>query len=58
MERWYRWASFELKKDSPVLMPGSYWITIGFSGSPIINWFFTYGKPVGPFYGARNKDVF
>ena len=54
----YRWVNFDFKKDSPVLMPGSYWIALGFSGSPIINWFYTYGKPVGPVYGTRYKGVF
>ena len=54
----YRWTTFDFKKDSPVLMPGSYWIALGFSGSPIINWFYTYGKPVGPVYGTRYKGVF
>jgi hypothetical protein len=54
----YRWVNFDFKKDSPVLMPGSYWIALGFSGSPIVNWFYTYGKPVGPVYGTRYKEVF
>jgi hypothetical protein len=54
----YRWVNFNFQKDSPVLMPGSYWIALGFSGSPIINWFYTYGKPVGPVYGTRYKGVF
>ena len=54
----YRWVNFDFRKDSPVLMPGSYWIALGFSGSPIINWFYTYGKPVGPVYGTRYKGVF
>jgi len=54
----YRWVNFNFKKDSPVLMPGSYWIALGFSGDPIINWFYTYGKPVGPVYGTRYKGVF
>lgn len=54
----YRWVNFDFKKDSPVLMPGSYWIALGFSGSPIVNWFYTYGKPVGPVYGTRYKGVF
>jgi hypothetical protein len=54
----YRWVNFNFPKDSPVLMPGSYWIALGFSGSPIINWFYTYGKPVGPVYGTRYKGVF
>jgi hypothetical protein len=54
----YRWVNFDFKKDAPVLMPGSYWLALGFSGSPIINWFYTYGKPVGPVYGTRYKGVF
>jgi transglutaminase-like putative cysteine protease len=54
----YRWTNFNFTKDSPVLMPGSYWIALGFSGGPIINWFYTYGKPVGPVYGTRYKGVF
>ncbi len=54
----YRWTNFNFKKDSPFLFPGSYWIALGFSGSPIINWFYTYGKPVGPVYGTRYKGVF
>jgi hypothetical protein len=39
-------------------MPGSYWIALGFTGSPIVNWFYTYGKPVGPVDGTRYKSVF
>ena len=54
----YRWTNFDFKKESPVLMPGSYWIALGFSESPIVNWFYTYGKPVGPVYGTRYKGVF
>jgi hypothetical protein len=41
-----------------VLMPGSYWIALGFTGSPIVNWFYTYGKPVGPVEGTRYKGVY
>lgn len=54
----YRWTDFEFKKDSPELMPGKYWIALGFTGSPIVNWFYTYGKPVGPIDGTRYKGVF
>jgi hypothetical protein len=54
----YRWVNFDFKKDSLTLMPGSYWIALGFSGTPIVNWFYTYGKPVGPVYGTRYKGVF
>jgi hypothetical protein len=54
----YRWADFAFTREQPILMPGSYWIALGFSGTPIINWFYTYGKPVGPVYGTRYKGVF
>jgi len=54
----YRWADFNFTKDSPILMPGSYWIALGFTGDPIVNWFYTYGKPVGPVEGTRYKGIF
>ena len=55
----YRWTDFNFKNnEQPLLMPGSYWIALGFSGAPIVNWFYTYGKPVGPVYGTRYKGVF
>jgi len=55
----YRWVTFAFAdKERPVLMPGAYWIALGFSGTPIMNWFYTYGKPVGPVYGTRYKSVF
>ncbi|HUH65349.1 MAG TPA: transglutaminase domain-containing protein [Syntrophales bacterium] len=54
----YRWTDFDFGRDNPILMPGSYWIALGFTGSPIVNWFYTYGKPVGPVDGTRYKSVF
>ena len=54
----YRWVDFDFSRDNPVLMPGSYWIALGFTGSPIVNWFYTYGKPVGPVDGTRYKSIF
>jgi hypothetical protein len=54
----YRWEDFDFTKDSPILMPGSYWIALGFTGDPIVNWFYTYGKPVGPVDGTRYKGIF
>ena len=55
----YRWVTFSFKeKESPVLKPGAYWIALGFSGRPVVNWFYTYGKPVGPVYGTRYKSIF
>jgi transglutaminase-like putative cysteine protease len=53
----YRWVDFDFGRESTVLMPGAYWIALGFSGSPIVNWFYTYGKPVGPVHGTRYKEV-
>ncbi|MFO7568803.1 MAG: transglutaminase-like domain-containing protein [Smithellaceae bacterium] len=55
----YRWQTFAFAdKERPVLMPGAYWIALGFSGTPVVNWFYTYGKPVGPVHGTRYKGVF
>jgi transglutaminase-like putative cysteine protease len=54
----YRWADFDFSRDNPILMPGSYWLALGFTGSPVVNWFYTYGKPVGPVDGTRYKSVF
>jgi hypothetical protein len=54
----YRWVDFDFNRENLVLMPGTCWIALGFSGSPIVNWFYTYGKPVGPAYGTRYKGVF
>jgi hypothetical protein len=53
----YFWVDFDFRRDWPVLSPGSYWIAMGFTGSPIINWFYSYGKPVGPEDGTRYKTV-
>ena len=54
----YRWTDFEFSQENITLMPGNYWIALGFSGRPIVNWFYTYGKPVGPAHGTRYKNVF
>jgi len=54
----YRWVDFHFKKEPTILKPGYYWIALGFSGGPIVNWFYTYGKPVGPVEGTRYKGVF
>ncbi len=58
MKPGYRWVDFDFSRDKPVLMPGYYWIALGFTGSPIVNWFYTYGKPVGPVEGTRYKGVY
>jgi hypothetical protein len=54
----YRWVDFDFSRDNPVLMPGYYWIALGFTGRPIVNWFYTYGKPLGPVEGTRYKGVY
>ena len=54
----YRWTDFPFGKEDLLLVPGNYWIGLGFTGSPIVNWFYTYGKPVGPAEGTRYKSVF
>jgi len=54
----YRWVDFDFIRSNLILMPGSYWIGLGYTGSPILNWFYTYGKPVGPVDGTRYKGVY
>lgn len=54
----YDWVNFDLRNNVPILQPGRYWIAFGFTGSPIINWFYSYGKPVGPQDGTRYKLIF
>lgn len=53
----YRWTDFSFSGDKPLLAAGNYWIALGFTGSPIVNWFYTYGKPVGPAEGTRYKGM-
>ncbi|HNS72386.1 MAG TPA: transglutaminase-like domain-containing protein [bacterium] len=54
----YDWVDFDCSADELLLPPGRYWMALGFTGSPIINWFFSYGKPVGPEDGTRYKTLF
>jgi len=54
----YSWIGFSFKKEKLTLPQGRYWIALGFTGSPIVNWFFTYGKPVGPPEGTRYRTLF
>ena len=54
----YRWTDFPFHGNNPDMVPGKYWIALGFTGSPIVNWFYTYGKPVGPADGTRYKGIF
>ncbi len=54
----YDWFDFDFDETDLKLSPGAYWITLGFTGRPIVNWFFSYGKPAGPLYGTRYKTLF
>ncbi len=54
----YNWEYFDFAKQNLILTPGYYWIALGFTGDPIMNWFYTYGKPVGPQWGTRYKTMF
>jgi hypothetical protein len=51
----YFWVDFDFTPQQLLLTPDRYWISIAYSGSPIINWFYSYGKPVGPVDGTRYK---
>jgi len=53
----YRWQDFDFTKANLKLTPGRYWIALGFTGTPVINWFYSYGKPVGPSDGTRYKTI-
>jgi transglutaminase-like putative cysteine protease len=51
----YFWVDFDFSSQQLLLTPDKYWITLEYSGSPIINWFYSYGKPVGPIEGTQMK---
>lgn len=52
----YFWVDFDFSDQQLLLTPDKYWISIAWSGSPIVNWFYSYGKPVGPLDGTRFKS--
>ncbi len=54
----YDWVEFDFSRSPVVLSPGRYWLALGFTGAPIANWFFSYGKPVGPEDGTRYRTLF
>ncbi len=54
----YQWVDFSFADKKIKLSPGRYWAALGFTGSPIVNWFYTYGKPIGPQDGTRYKTIF
>jgi hypothetical protein len=51
----YFWVDFDFEEQGLILTPDRYWISLAYRGSPIINWFYSYGKPVGPIDGTRYK---
>lgn len=53
----YDWVDFDFSNEKPKVSPGRYWIALGFSGRPIVNWFYSYGKPIGPVDGTRFKTI-
>ena len=57
MKAGYDWMDF-VYDSNITLKPGKYWIGLGFTGSPIMNWYYTYGKPIGPIDGTRYKGVY
>ena len=46
---------FDFGEQGLILTPDRYWISLAYHGSPIVNWFYSYGKPVGPIDGTRYK---
>ncbi|NOX35993.1 MAG: transglutaminase domain-containing protein [Calditrichaeota bacterium] len=53
----YRWVDFDFRKEGIILSPGKYWIRLAFSGGPIVNWFYSYSKVVGPPDGTRSRPL-
>ncbi len=53
----YEWVDFSFEHERLKLTPDRYWIVLNYSGGPIINWFYSYGKPVGPVDGTRYKSA-
>ena len=53
----YFWVDFDFNQQQLILTPDQYWISIGYTGYPIINWFYSYGKPAGPVDGTRYKNT-
>ena len=52
----YFWVDFDFSKQELVLTPDKYWISLGYEGTPVLNWFYSYGKPVGPIDGTRYRS--
>ncbi|MBN2029330.1 transglutaminase domain-containing protein [bacterium] len=54
----YSWVDFDFTQQNLIFSPGRYWLALAYTGSPVVNWFFTYGKPVGPTDGTRYNTLF
>ncbi|MBD3165542.1 hypothetical protein GF324_03005 [bacterium] len=48
----YDWVAFDFRRESLGLGPGGYWMVLRSRGAPIVNWFYCYGKAVGPARGT------
>ncbi|MEJ2050948.1 MAG: transglutaminase-like domain-containing protein [Calditrichota bacterium] len=55
--RGYDWVNFDFSDQKLILSPGRYWFVLRFRGFPIVNWFYSYGKSVGPSDGTRSRSV-
>ncbi len=50
----YEWVPFPFEGSKTIVKENRrYWIILKFTGDPIINWFYTYGKVVSPEDGTR-----
>jgi len=50
----YEWVPFPFESGKMIVKENRrYWIILKFTGDPIINWFYTYGKVVSPEDGTR-----
>jgi hypothetical protein len=50
----YEWIPFSFEGSRTIAQGNRrYWIILKFTGDPIINWFYTYGKVVSPEDGTR-----
>lgn len=50
----YDWVPFSFEDSKTIVRANHrYWFILKFSGDPIINWFYTYGKVVSPEDGTR-----
>jgi len=51
----YEWVPFSFEDSKMIVRENRrYWIILKFTGDPIINWFYTYGKVVSPEDGTRS----